>query len=193
MSGSFCCCRRRDRRVSQPPGGRKRHWRIQVDPQLRVYAIWFNMYPGDSRQRWPDTLLTDARVRHYWDEGRGIGQLYLKLLPAMWSKRSPDTALYRRPTRCGMRTCCTRAMRTGAISRPRSSAGAHRYFARVKHWRAISSGSRNRDQTIAGERSAIHAHAVIEQGLPGNLGFEALRGDGGLHVQRGKSGIRSDQ
>jgi hypothetical protein len=64
-----------------------------TDRQLRVYAIWFNMYPGDSRQRWPDALLTDARVRHYWDEGRGIGQLYLNALPAMWSKRSPDTVV----------------------------------------------------------------------------------------------------
>lgn len=64
-----------------------------VDRQLRVYAIWFNMYPGDSRQRWPDTLLTDARVRHYWDPGRSIGQLYLQLLPAMWPKRSPDVVV----------------------------------------------------------------------------------------------------
>jgi len=58
-----------------------------------VYAIWFNMYPGDSRQRWPDALLTDARVRHYWDESRGIGQLYLKLLPALWPKRSAETVV----------------------------------------------------------------------------------------------------
>jgi len=62
-----------------------------IDPELRVYAIWFNMYPGDSRQRWPDTLLTDGRVRHYWDQGRGIGQLYLQLLPAIWQQRSPET------------------------------------------------------------------------------------------------------
>jgi hypothetical protein len=65
----------------------------QLDPQLRVYAIWFNMYPGDSRQRWPNALLTDARVRHYWDSERTIGQLYLQLLPAMWPKRSPDVTV----------------------------------------------------------------------------------------------------
>jgi hypothetical protein len=62
-----------------------------IDPELRVYAIWFNMYPGDSRQRWPAALLTDVRVRHYWDQGRGIGQLYLQLLPAIWQQRSPET------------------------------------------------------------------------------------------------------
>ena len=65
----------------------------KLDPQLLVYAIWFNMYPGDSRQRWPDTLLTDQRVRHYWDQGRTIGQLYLQLLPAIWPKRSPDVVV----------------------------------------------------------------------------------------------------
>src|SRR5262245_21842491 len=58
-----------------------------------MYAIWFNMYPGDSRDRWRDALLTDARVRHYWDERRAIGQLYLQLLPEMWQKRTPDTVL----------------------------------------------------------------------------------------------------
>jgi hypothetical protein len=58
-----------------------------------VYAIWFNMYPGDARQRWPATLLTDPRVRHYWDERRAIGQLYLQLLTALWPKRSAETVL----------------------------------------------------------------------------------------------------
>lgn len=62
-----------------------------IDPQLRVYAIWFNMYPGDSRQRWPGPLLTDVRVQHYWDQGRGVGQLYLQHLPAIWQKRSAET------------------------------------------------------------------------------------------------------
>ena len=65
----------------------------KLDPRLRVYAIWFNMYPGDARHRWPGTLLTDTRVRHYWDETRAIGQLYLQMLPTMWPKRSPDTVL----------------------------------------------------------------------------------------------------
>lgn len=60
---------------------------------VRVYAVWFNMYPGDARQRWPGTLLTDARVRHFWDGKRAVGQLYLQMLPAMWPKRSAETVL----------------------------------------------------------------------------------------------------
>lgn len=37
--------------------------------------------------------MTDRRVRHYWDEQRAVGQLYLQMLPAMWPKRSPETVL----------------------------------------------------------------------------------------------------
>ena len=65
----------------------------KLDPELRVYAIWFNMYSGDARHRWPGTLLTDQRVRHYWDEQRAVGQLYLQMLPALWPKRSAETVL----------------------------------------------------------------------------------------------------
>jgi hypothetical protein len=46
------------------------------DAELSVLAIWFGMFPGDSRSRWPESLLTDARVRHYWDEERLTGRLY---------------------------------------------------------------------------------------------------------------------
>jgi hypothetical protein len=63
------------------------------DPDLRVYAVWFNMYPSDTRQRWRDSLLTDPRVRQYWDEQRGVGRLYLQTLPAIWPRRSADTRL----------------------------------------------------------------------------------------------------
>src|SRR5262245_28949874 len=45
------------------------------------------MFPGDSRERWPSDLLTDARVVHYWDEQRSIGRLYFLNLPRMWDKR----------------------------------------------------------------------------------------------------------
>jgi hypothetical protein len=65
----------------------------RLDKELRVYAIWFNMYSGDARQRWRDTLLTDARVRHYWDEQRAVGRQYLQTLPMIWPKRSAETVL----------------------------------------------------------------------------------------------------
>jgi hypothetical protein len=51
------------------------------------------MYPGDGRQRWRDNLLTDPRVRHYWDEEGAVGRLYLQALPTMWPKRSAETVL----------------------------------------------------------------------------------------------------
>lgn len=47
------------------------------DANLRVYAVWFNMYPGDDRSEWPDGLLTDRRVIHFWDEPKRVGRFYL--------------------------------------------------------------------------------------------------------------------
>ena len=34
------------------------------------------MLPGDSRERWDPTLLTDPRVVHYWDTEADIGQYF---------------------------------------------------------------------------------------------------------------------
>ncbi|HEY3885479.1 MAG TPA: hypothetical protein VGL62_09755, partial [Vicinamibacterales bacterium] len=43
---------------------------------LRVYAVWFNMYPGDARSKWPPDLLTDPRVIQRWDEPKAVGLWY---------------------------------------------------------------------------------------------------------------------
>jgi hypothetical protein len=59
--------------------------------RLSVYAVWFNMFPGDARTRWRKELLPDARVAHYWDEGRAIGSLYFRSLPQIWEKRAAET------------------------------------------------------------------------------------------------------
>jgi hypothetical protein len=40
---------------------------------LDVYVVWFNMYPGDARWRWDGDGLTDARVKHFWDEQKTVG------------------------------------------------------------------------------------------------------------------------
>lgn len=56
-----------------------------------MYAVWFNMYPGDSRVKWPAGLLTDRRVTHYWDESRAVGVAYLSRLPAMLAQRAAAT------------------------------------------------------------------------------------------------------
>jgi hypothetical protein len=40
---------------------------------IRVYAVWFNMFPGDARWRWDGGGLTDPRVLHFWDEHKTVG------------------------------------------------------------------------------------------------------------------------
>ena len=59
--------------------------------RLRVYAVWFNMFPGDAREHWRADLLNDARVAHYWDEQRSVGRLYFQTLPQIWDKRAGGT------------------------------------------------------------------------------------------------------
>src|SRR5262245_22853353 len=49
------------------------------------------MYPGDARSKWPESLLVDPRVLHYWDEERVAGQRYMAYLPAMLERRAPGT------------------------------------------------------------------------------------------------------
>ena len=40
---------------------------------VRVYAVWFNMYPGDARWRWDGDGMTDPRVVHFWDDQKSVG------------------------------------------------------------------------------------------------------------------------
>ena len=42
--------------------------------ELRPYAVWFNMYPGDDRSKWDDTLMADPRVTRLWDEQKSVGR-----------------------------------------------------------------------------------------------------------------------
>ena len=35
--------------------------------QFRVYAVWLQMVPSVSRDKWDETLLPDPRVQHFWD------------------------------------------------------------------------------------------------------------------------------
>jgi hypothetical protein len=41
---------------------------------LRVYTVWLPMLVTDSREEWRRSALPDARVRHYWDGERVVGQ-----------------------------------------------------------------------------------------------------------------------
>ena len=43
---------------------------------LRVYAVWLPMLWGDAREKWNGTTMPDARVIHFWDGDRKIGQWF---------------------------------------------------------------------------------------------------------------------
>ena len=47
-----------------------------ANPKLRVYTVWFNMLYGDSRDRWDGDGMTDARVTHFWDEQKTVGNWF---------------------------------------------------------------------------------------------------------------------
>lgn len=58
---------------------------------VRVYAVWFNMFPGDSREAWPAELLSDSRVAHWWDESRTVGTFFGARKPEMQPKLTADS------------------------------------------------------------------------------------------------------
>jgi hypothetical protein len=58
---------------------------------LRVYAIWFNMFPGDARAKWPAALLSDARVIHRWDEPKTVGTWYAARAVSMRPHLTPGS------------------------------------------------------------------------------------------------------
>ncbi len=61
---------------------------------LRVYAVWFNMYPGDARWRWDGDGLVDSRVVHFWDEQKTIGTWFSTNLTHRGSPTWDFYALY---------------------------------------------------------------------------------------------------
>jgi len=50
---------------------------------VRVFVIWFNMYPGDAESKWRSDLLTDRRVEHRWDEPKTAGRWFLTNLNSL--------------------------------------------------------------------------------------------------------------
>jgi hypothetical protein len=47
---------------------------------LRVYAVWFNMLPRDSRGGQLANILSDARVTQFWDAEQLAGKAYAPLV-----------------------------------------------------------------------------------------------------------------
>jgi len=58
---------------------------LQRNPTLdvKVYAVWYQMYPGDSPKHFPHarTLIPDKRVRHYWDQPKDVGRWFFGMVP----------------------------------------------------------------------------------------------------------------
>ena len=46
------------------------------EAELQIYAVWFSMLYGDSRERWDSGGLEDPRVIHLWDEDRIAGRWF---------------------------------------------------------------------------------------------------------------------
>ncbi len=57
---------------------------------IRVFAVWFRMYPGDAESAWPSALLTDPRVQHRWDEPKAAGRWFLENLKTLQPSRGGD-------------------------------------------------------------------------------------------------------
>ena len=63
---------------------------------MRVFVVWFNMYPGDEESRWPRRILTDARVEQRWDEPKTAGRWFLTHLSDLRPSRGGDRAFPQR-------------------------------------------------------------------------------------------------
>jgi hypothetical protein len=50
---------------------------------IKVYAVWFEMYPGDSPAAFPaaQQMLPDRRVRHWWDDSKNVGRWFYPVVP----------------------------------------------------------------------------------------------------------------
>jgi len=57
---------------------------------VRVYAVWFSMYPTDQRDRWPADVLTDPRATHFWDEQKAVGTWYMDHFDEIESRLAPN-------------------------------------------------------------------------------------------------------
>jgi hypothetical protein len=57
---------------------------------VRVFAVWFRMYPGDAESRWPREIFTDRRVEQRWDEPKVAGRWFLEHLHDLRPSRGGD-------------------------------------------------------------------------------------------------------
>lgn len=63
---------------------------------LLVYAIWYEMYPGDSPRAFPSAqkLMPDPRVHHFWDQPKATGRWFKANVPSDYKGRIMWDAYY---------------------------------------------------------------------------------------------------
>jgi hypothetical protein len=57
---------------------------------VRVFVVWFRMYPGDEESRWPREILLDRRVIQTWDEPKTAGRWFMSHLADLRPSRGGD-------------------------------------------------------------------------------------------------------
>ena len=57
---------------------------------VRVFVVWFRMYPGDEESRWPGDILRDGRIVQTWDEPKAAGRWFMTHLSDLKPSRGGD-------------------------------------------------------------------------------------------------------
>lgn len=57
---------------------------------MRVFVVWFRMYPGDAEARWPRDIFNDRRVIQMWDEPKSAGRWFMTHLSDLRPSRGGD-------------------------------------------------------------------------------------------------------
>jgi len=60
------------------------------DADVRVFVVWFRMYPGDKESAWPRDIFRDRRIVQTWDEPKAAGRWFLTHLSELKPSRSGD-------------------------------------------------------------------------------------------------------
>ena len=58
------------------------------DLPIKVYAVWYEMLPSDSKKAYPGAqkFMKDKRVTHYWDKKKSLGKWYKTNVPSDYNK-----------------------------------------------------------------------------------------------------------
>jgi hypothetical protein len=66
------------------------------DLKIRVYAIWYEMYPGDSPKAFPAAkkIMPDTRVQHFWDQPKTTGKWFRANVPSDYTGKIMWDAYY---------------------------------------------------------------------------------------------------